>query len=831
MRHRSTRVAAFPAAVTAALALGASPAPAAAAAPDLVMTAASKPPRTVAAGARLRMRVTVANRARGRAGGSRVGLYLSANARWSSADTALDGSGRTRGLGADRRAALRVRAQVPRRTPPGRRLRLLACADARGEVAESNERNNCRVAGELVVVGGSSFEVIDAQVRRGRLNSSRALLYKLFAVFGDGRLPERYRGDGSRVSGTSAVSAALDRLPSLPRAIRARVEPFLMPPAYRGSFGARVARTAQGEGFDACAVRSPGWDSVETANGGARVWWRTASDDKADAQRLQRELGGMIWSSLTTVMTGHEPLSDAAGRCGGPDGKLDVYLWPMGDPKVAATRPFAGTCRQATSSYVLVDPKAPRAVLAHEFMHVLQFTYPRVGDCRRWDYLDDATATWAENHAFATDQTEHQYSQHVADPAVLFGYGNGYPGWAFMLSATRHAGGSAPVRRIYELAAGRADPLDALDGALPGGLQGAWPAFAKDAWNRPLLPGALTESFFSWDSWRLRPGVQPVAYRLGTRRWEGPLPIELFGLTRQYYDLDFSDRGARRITFSDPSAAGVDPQLRTWAFLKIARQGWRAEDWTGRDEVDFCRDTAAEDVRQVVVVHSTARRPPASDPARAVTQSQSPKLKLQDRCEAGAVLTLSGQAVYTAETPDCGLEYRSVIPSWRLQVTFDLPGRIERGVPDPVDAGSGAGSGSIALDEDREPEETDCPVLEHLAYPLEWQNDGDGESGLTLRLLRKGDGLEVEIRMGHFGFLAVGDPRGGGYDVTPFGLGAGPDPFEDGACKEIHGTIAASEVGDRRISLPVSGACDVRFGPDGGSHSVSQAGGTLVITQ
>ncbi len=812
-----------PLVVVAALLLGPSQSAAAPGA-DLVVTAASKPPESVVQGSRVKLRVAVANRAGSRTGGSRVGLYLSSNARWSSSDFKLPGSAAVRALGSRRRATVRVALRMPRDAPPAQRLRLLACADAGHAVLEANEQNNCRVAGSLIVVGGSSFEVIDAYVKLHRLKASRAVLYKLFAVFGDRRLARRYRGDGSRVSGTSAVREAMTRLRSLPRAIRAQVRPFLVPPAYRGSFadGTRIAQRDKDDvasDFDNCTtVRLSDWTSVETA--GARVWWRTSSSDATNAQRLAQALEGPIWTALTAVM-GRGPLSDTDYRCGGADGKYDVYLWPTGNPKIGVTRAFSSSCAKPQPSYTIVDPRAPRAVLAHEFMHVLQFTYPRAGKCDRWDYLDDATASWAEDRAYHGDQTEHQYKELVEGPLVVFGYGDGYPGWAFMLSATKH-GTIAAVPRLFQLGGTHADPLDALDGALPGGLERAWPTFAKEAWNRALLPGALKESFFNWDAWRVRPKVPQVPFRLRARRWEGPLPIELAGLTRQYLDLDFTDRTARELRFKDPSAAGADPQLRTWAFLKIARRGWRSENWSGRDEVVLCRDLPEEDVRQVVIVHSTTKRPPPGDPARTVTQSDKPKLRLKDRCEAEASLTLGGRQVYTVQHADCKPTERTVM-SWQLNASFDLPGKVARGAPDPVETDGGAGSGSLEIDEVDPDVESECPPLKHSTHLLEWQ----GGDGLTLRLLRKGHGIEVEVRM-VYGFVGVGERP---FDEGILGLGVGPDPFEDGVCKEIHGTIADSKLRDRRITVPLSGTCDVRFGPEDRQHSISQANGTLVITQ
>ena len=189
---------------------------------------------------------------------------------------------------------------------------------------------------------------------------------------------------------------------------------------------------------------------------------------------------------------------------------------------------------------------------------MLQDTYKRVGDCQRWLYLDDATATWAKDRAYHLDQTEHQdgYDELISDPGLVFGYGDGYPGWSFVFSATQHAGSPGAVRALYELAGLRADPLDALDEAVRGGLGQAWPAFARDAWNRRLLPNALTVVLQLGLVARHaggRAGRLPPAHEgLG----EGELPIVLSGLGRQYYDLRFADRNARLITFKDPSAAG-----------------------------------------------------------------------------------------------------------------------------------------------------------------------------------------------------------------------------------------------------------------------------------
>jgi hypothetical protein len=809
----STRRAIWLAVLAAAL-LGASPAEAARR-PDLVVKSVSKAPKALVAGSRLKVRVTVANRG-GKAGRSRLGLYLSPTSYWSSSAVPLAGSKRVRRLRAHRRVRVRATVRVPRNAPPARRFKLLACADARQAVEESREGNNCRAAGRVVVVGGSSFDVIDAYLALHRLRTSKAVLYRLYAAFGDRRLPRRYRRRGP-VSGTRAVATARARFGSLPRSIRSKVQPFLIPPIYKGS--AKSARLSAGasaiEPDFACTVRSSEWSSVETANGAARVWFRNSSNDAANAHRLAGELGGRIWSSLTGVMANHAPLPDGNFSCSGPDSKLDVYLRPMGNPGNGVTTAF-GTCHNAVPSYVQVDPRAPRGALAHEFMHVLQNTYKRAGNCERWLFLDDATATWAEDRAYHHDQTEHQdgYDELIRDPQLVFGYGDGYPGWSFMFSATQHAGSPTAVRALYELAGIRADPLDALEEAVGGGLGIAWPAFARDAWNRRLPPSALTQSFFNWDASHVTPAVEPLDYRLRTKEWQGELPISLAGLTRQYYDLRFDDRNAREITFTDPSAAGTDPTLRTWAFLKVAHRGWTSEDWTGRDKVEFCRDDKAEDVRQVVLVHSTSKRPPPGAPASVVTQSQRPKLRLRDRCGAKVVLHIHGTESLTITDPNCGLNFRSSSPGWRADIEFDIRSRFGTRA-DQSNMVGGSGSGSLSGVDSL------CDQPEPFSDQWDLGSQGIETGSLEVKPIG-GGGAQVTLALTPFFNKADGEGSWSPYFV----LDAGTDPDW---CEGPHGTVSAKQLRSRHISVPMSASCDRTVTSEATYHGIASASGTLEV--
>lgn len=119
--------------------------------PDLVVRAVSVAPSSVAPGGVLRVRDTTRNKGRRVAKRSSTRYVLSRNKRLDRADVRL-GDRRVRRLKAGKRHRSPVRrVRVPTGTRPGRYW-LLACADARRQVRESVERNNCRAARKRVVV-------------------------------------------------------------------------------------------------------------------------------------------------------------------------------------------------------------------------------------------------------------------------------------------------------------------------------------------------------------------------------------------------------------------------------------------------------------------------------------------------------------------------------------------------------------------------------------------------------------------------------------------------------------------------------------------------------
>jgi len=157
--------------------------------PDLVVTALSNPPGSIAPGGHFTVTDTVRNQGAVGAAASTTRYYLSADVQKSAGDTLLTGSRAVPALAAGTTSAGgAVTVTIPSTMPLGT-YALLACADDMAVVAESDETNNCRVSATMVqvarpdlvvtavsnppatAVAGTNFTVTDSVLNQGGLAS------------------------------------------------------------------------------------------------------------------------------------------------------------------------------------------------------------------------------------------------------------------------------------------------------------------------------------------------------------------------------------------------------------------------------------------------------------------------------------------------------------------------------------------------------------------------------------------------------------------------------------------------------------------------------------
>jgi hypothetical protein len=120
--------------------------------PDLIVSKLSAPPAALKVGDTFKARDTTKNRGKRPAGRSTNRYYLSLDAKKSKADVRLSGKRGVKGLAPGKASGGRATLTVPQ-VAAGSYF-LLACADDRKKVKESNERNNCRASKTVAKVTG-----------------------------------------------------------------------------------------------------------------------------------------------------------------------------------------------------------------------------------------------------------------------------------------------------------------------------------------------------------------------------------------------------------------------------------------------------------------------------------------------------------------------------------------------------------------------------------------------------------------------------------------------------------------------------------------------------
>jgi hypothetical protein len=633
-------------------------------------------------GGPLDLTFTIANRGAGRARASIATFYLSANRLRDRADVALGTAVTVRPLPV--RGVLRgVAGPTLPASLPARRYYVLVCADAAARVRESNERNNCRSSARPLTVTEAptaTRELIEAAVKSGSLRAEQALVYRLLGVFGDPRLPAKFRGDAADPDHAILRDVAA-AWPGLSPRARATVRPFFTPPAARGTRRAGVVSTARRSladpvlPCDSDQLAAKSWRSI--AGQHVRIWWDSAGEEKLGprARSMLTEVEKKMWPKMAAIM-GRTPLPDGDVTCfNGLEAKLDIYFFPVTGAR-AVTVPYPPSCK-GTPAFMVVAPDATPWVLAHELMHAFQFAFAYSGECADYAPWDEAVATWAAQHVYPQDDYEHTFRNGLEQSGFSF-MRSEYEGWPFFLALER-ARGIAAVGSYYAHSE-RAEPLPALDAATT--LATWWPEFSRLAWNQTPI-----ESFEVWDRFDARPVGNPYDSHFA----EATLPaggtvsfpnIQLPTLSRTYRQVKIEGRPA--LLIFDNSLAGV-PHASVQALIKQADGTWRTEDWTSSPQVLLCPESPAERADELVLIFGNTE---AVETFNGFAPPRPPELRAGNvgcarysGTASGTARTDNGVSVYNESWSAAGVMYARVPgsspPRFRLQagsVTWQMQG-------------------------------------------------------------------------------------------------------------------------------------------------------------
>ena len=479
----------------------------------------------------------------------------------------------------------------------------------------------------------TSTSLIDAAEKSGTLDSETALLYRVYAMFADARLPAQYRGDDSAIIDSLYLVEVAERFASLSPSTQAAVTPFLVPPAYKGSWATRKAGSATAMNFliglTPCkaAVLSDSWRFVDAMDVPVRVWYDSdVVTDALYANGVAAEVDSVIWPKLIGLMhpagssTGF-PLNDEAESCNGGNNRLDIYLTDGSSSYTAAyesTRP--------TPAFITLVRGEDFGVAAHEVFHAIQFSFPTsssLGDLKWWY---EGSANWAIDYVYGKSHQKEQDSavfllNFPTKPLDEDEEKHYYSTYLLPFYLARKTGNADFVRQSW-LNIGTKPPLDAIDAAI-GGFDKVWPQVARYDWNQ-----APFDDYKKWDD-------LPFAARPeenGTRTLSGrevsvDLPYELPRLSATYHHFKFDDSLSSIVFWNgvttklakrDISGGALGPQYVNDSADGDAIKGahvtalvdingnWDEQDWTGKNFVTFCRDLVAERIDELVLIISNS---------------------------------------------------------------------------------------------------------------------------------------------------------------------------------------------------------------------------------
>lgn len=455
--------------------------------------------------------------------------------------------------------------------------------------------------------GSTSDELIEAAYKAGALDAETALLYRVYAAFGDKRLPAIYRG-ARRTTTSRAFDDAARVFAKLTPQTQAILREFATPPSAENSWEAQQSVS----GLRTAAVDPNRWATTCQTSPNIKVWYHPYNTGDAQAARQICEIvDGTIWPKLVSLI-GHGPLPDDTLPQTGGDPRFDIYVV---NTESTVVRPL-DTC-ELTPTYMLVNRNFyTRSDLTELLMRAILRGHD-VADCDEYEWLFWATTTWAMDYVYPQDQEEQAFAPGYLDEAKLplnYGYGpaddifipqfgnadfvQGVYLWPFYLA--RVLGDADIVGALWDRSR-EPDSLAMTNDVIPGGFKQQWPAFSRANWNRD------PQREYQVDP--LGPELKPLLDEPATLDGGGVKSIMLDGavtyLSAHAFRFTFPDASVRSVALANRYSAADLKTVHIDALLKIGGQ-WKREDWTQSQTQlhGLCRDLRAERVEELVLIIS-----------------------------------------------------------------------------------------------------------------------------------------------------------------------------------------------------------------------------------
>ena len=488
--------------------------------------------------------------------------------------------------------------------------------------------------------GEDSLQKIDNALKAGKINSETALVYKVYAVFGDENLPSEYEGDKPFYEGNTVVREVSRRCDSLSKGTKDKLAPFRKRPEEEGSWvnlrllDSQTSAPTSGLVPNAYATRPLATvytEFLESADGKAKIWYPntnsnrralfnegttsetvTATQAKKMAEKIKGFLDGdKIFKQFEDLLGGKQVLSD--GTAGG-DGRLDIYVAPCGSDLGLTYCEGSTPCPSyiiMNSSIGLARDNVLKTTLAHEIFHAFQYAYDY--DDTKDNWWSEATAVWSEDFIYPFANTEHawlpRFIPHPTSQADKESPPSGHHYGAYILSyfITENFGDDF-MRKSWNACDG-GPCLKGIDDNIEGGFKEQWKKFTLWNYNKEPAQYYVDAGPFPTHSSMDAPSSDEIPYTGGDENIDieelKPLAADLTEVYNMITDTNLE--GWKKITFKDFdqfTSKSDKAAIKAVVYLKNGQK--MVEDWTKKKKRSFCLENKDEDLERVVLIYSNA---------------------------------------------------------------------------------------------------------------------------------------------------------------------------------------------------------------------------------
>jgi len=472
---------------------------------------------------------------------------------------------------------------------------------------------------KLKAEGDTSIELLDKAVADKKLDAETALVYKVYAVYGDDKLPAEYNGKFF-YEGTQVVREMTEKWDKLSKKTKELLAPFTKRPDEDGSwmnlkYGEAEPKPTSWLYGNAYAVRPGTYTEYFTSTDEkVKIWYPSAPAIADTGEKMAKMITAHLDNDAIIekfeALLQKQLMSD--GTKGG-DGKLDIYVAPIGS-NLGLT--YAETATP-TPSHILMNlsigvnsDTVLKTTLAHEIFHSFQYTYKH--DASRDNWWAEATAVWSEDFIYPSANTEHEwldlfmpYPMTEADKENP-PKNHHYATYILPYFITKNFGDDF-MRKSWE-ACVSGPCIDGIDKNITGGLKDQWKEFTLWNYNKEPAKFYTDMGSFPADS-----SAQSANYKqemvadtpettFETEKLN-PLSAGLSEVLNMVADKD----KIKKLTFTDlENFTGKADSTSIKAVIYYKNGKNAVEDWAKLKKRSFCIDSNEEDFEKVVLIFSNS---------------------------------------------------------------------------------------------------------------------------------------------------------------------------------------------------------------------------------